>query len=353
MSDGANTLRELLEKGVEAGDFVGYDCIVAKDDEVLARFVGGYRQLVPREEKIDKDPVFDLASLTKPIATASSAMIAVDKGILDLNARVSELIPEAENLAGVRLSHLMSHRSGLPAWVPFYKEARDRKQMIKMLMSVKPDKPPGENEVYSDLGYMIIGLILERAFDKSLKGIARDNVFRPLGMKETSFLPGKALRGRAVATELTDEELPLVGVVHDENARAMGGVSGHAGLFGTARDLFRFCRMLIGEGELKGRRILSKRSLRLMITNQNRKIGGYYGYGWLTKKGDSLFGELCSDLSFAHSGFTGTYVAVDPLRHASAILLTSAVHPKRKEKSINAYRRAVFDLAISIGLNRE
>jgi len=353
MEEQIKKLRELLEVGVSAGDFIGYDCLLSQDDETLVHMSGGYQQLILNKKPIVEKPVFDMASLTKPVATATAAMVAIERHVLKLETEISEIIPEAVNLKGVRICDLMSHRSGLPDCVPLYKDARSREDAIENLMRVKPIRPPNEAEVYSDLGYMLLGLALERTYHKSQRELSRELVFSPLNMNETTFLPSESMKKRAVATELTEDGLPLIGVVHDENARAVGGVAGHAGLFSTAEDLFRFSSMLVGKGEAHGKRLLSEEYLRLMITNQNERIGGHFGYGWVTKKGESIFGALCSNASFGHSGFTGTCIAVDPESRISAILLTSAVHPHRKEKSINPYRREAFDIALRIGTERE
>ena len=331
---------------------MGYDCLIAHDDDVVLRLTGGFSQLVPEKKPMYRKPVFDMASITKPVATATAAMVAIEKGAFGLNTEISEIIHEAANLPRVRMCDLISHRSGLPDGIPLYKTARSRQDVIENLMRVKPTRPPNEAEVYSDLGYMMVGLAMERIFDKSQKEISRDLVFRRLDMKETGFVPDDTLRRRAVATELQADGLPLIGIVHDENARAMGGLAGHAGLFSTTEDLLKLTTMMIEGGEFKGRKFLSEETVRLMTTNQNRAINGNYGYGWVTKRSESMFGELCSDQSFGHTGFTGTCIAVDPQKRISSIFLTSAVHPKRKETSINPYRRAVFDLAIEIGSER-
>jgi len=352
MDEDVKRLHDLLERGVSSGDFVGYDCLIAHDDDVVLHLRGGFSQLVPEKKPMYPRPVFDMASVTKPVATATAAMVAIEKGKFDLNTEIGEIIPEATNLPRVRICDLMSHRSGLPDGIPLHKNARSRQDCIDGLMHVKPTRPPNEAEVYSDLGYMMVGLAMEKVFAKSQKQISRDLVFEPLGMKETSFVPTVALRKRSVATELQADGLPLIGVVHDENARGMGGVAGHAGLFSTADDLLKLSVMMIGGGKTKRRRLLSEETVELMTTNQNKAIGGNYGYGWVTKKSESMFGELCSDKSFGHTGFTGTCVAVDPVKHISSTFLTSAVHPRRKETSINPYRRAVFDLAIKIGSGR-
>jgi CubicO group peptidase (beta-lactamase class C family) len=352
MDEDVRRLRDLLEGGVSAGDFVGYDCLVAHDDDVVLRLIGGFSQLIPERKPMYRKPVFDMASITKPAATATAAMVAIEKGKFGLNTEITDIIPEATNLSRVRICDLMSHRSGLPDGIPLHKNARSRQDCIDGLMRVKPTRPPNEAEVYSDLGYMMVGLAMEKVFDRSQKQISRDLIFRPLGMRKTSFVPSAALRRRAVATELQADGLPLIGVVHDENARAMEGVAGHAGLFSTAEDLLKLSVMMIGEGKIKGKRFLSEETVELMATNQNKAISGNYGYGWVTKRSESMFGERCSNQSFGHTGFTGTCVAVDPVKHISSIFLTSAVHPKRKETSINPYRRAVFDLAIEIGSER-
>ena len=348
MNEHIKGLSVLLDEAVRNGEFAGYDCLIAGRDDVVAHLIGGFSQIVPSREEMDARPVFDLASVTKPVSTATSAMVAVERGALSLDTKVSDLISEAKEVADARLCDLMSHRGGLTGWIPLYKSSKDRSDLIRMLMEVELERPIGEAEVYSDLGYMLIGLMLERAFERPLNKVAQDLVFEPLGMRETCFLPNEELRRRAVATEVMDDGLPLIGTVHDENARAMSGVSGHAGLFGTAEDLLIFARMFMRGGEFDGRRLLSEEGLNLMTKNQNRRIGGHFGYGWVTKKGDSLFGGLCSNSSFGHTGFTGTSLAVDPEKEVCAILLTNAVHPKRKEKSINPYRRAVFDLAVKM-----
>ncbi len=304
--------------------------------------------MVPQKLPMNERCVFDLASLTKPIVTATLIMRAIEKGVLHEEDRITSILPEARLLGSVTISDLLVHRSGLPSWLPLYKSASSKEEMFARLFQVRPESEPRKSEVYSDLGYMILGAAVERLFLGELNHLSHEMIFSRLGMSETCYLPSPELAARAATTEFSEDGSPLVGIVHDENARAMGGISGHAGLFGTAMDLLAFAQMMFDFGKHNGVKLLEEHSALLMTSNMNESVGGHYGYGWVTRKPDSIFPDNCSPESFGHTGFTGTCIEIDRKNEAICILLTNAVHPKRREKSINEYRRRLFELAIEL-----
>lgn len=304
--------------------------------------------MVPQRLPMNEECVFDLASLTKPIVTATLVMTAIEKGLLHEEDKITSILPEAGLLRSVTISDLLVHRSGLPSWLPLYKSSPSKTEILARLFEIKPESVPRKLEVYSDLGYMILGAAVERVFLRDLNHLSHEMIFSRLGMLETCYLPSPELAARAAATELSENGTPLVGIVHDENARAMGGVSGHAGLFSTAADLLVFAQMMLDFGKRKGIRLLEEHSVLAMTSNMNEGIGGHYGHGWVTRKPDNIFPDNCSPESFGHTGFTGTCIGIDRKTEAISILLTNAVHPKRREKSINEYRRRVFELTIEL-----
>jgi CubicO group peptidase (beta-lactamase class C family) len=293
--------------------------------------------------------LYDLASLTKVVATTTLAMILVDEGKLDLDRRVQDFLPEFQGPGkdAVTVRHLLSHSSGLPATAPLYREARGKAEFVARIEAMDLAYPPGSKSVYSDLGIILLGEILERLVGQPLEVLARERVLEPLGMRDTLFLPPARLRPRIAPTEFDPWRGRLIqGEVHDENAYAMGGAAPHAGLFGTAGDLARLAQMLLDGGVLEGRRIVSRETVELFtrragIPDSDRALG------WDTKSAEgSSAGTLFSPRSFGHTGFTGTSIWMDPDRRLYVILLTNRVHPTRENNLIREARPAVADAVV-------
>jgi CubicO group peptidase (beta-lactamase class C family) len=293
--------------------------------------------------------LYDLASLTKVVATTTMAMILVDEGKLDLEQPVQELLPgfQGAGKEAVTVRHLLTHSSGLPALAPLYQEIQGREACVERIQAMDLVYPTGSRSTYSDLGMILLGEILEKAAGQPLDRFVRERVLDPLEMRDTRFLPSPDLRPRIAPTEIDPWRGRLVhGEVHDENAFAMGGVAPHAGLFGTAGDLARFARMLLNGGTLDGHRIVSRRTVDLFtrragIPDSDRALG------WDTKSAEgSSAGTLFSPSSFGHTGYTGTSLWIDPERGLFVILLTNRVHPTRENNLIREVRPAVADAVV-------
>lgn len=298
---------------------------------------------------VTADTLYDLASLTKVVATTTMAMILVDEGKLDLDQPVQRFLPgfQGPGKEAVTVRHLLTHSSGLDATAPLYKERRGKTAFVERIETMDLAYPPGSRSLYSDLGIILLGEILEKVSGQPLEAFARERVFAPLAMRHTMFRPPAELRPQIAPTEFDPWRSRLVqGEVHDENAYAMGGVAPHAGLFSTAGDLARFAQMLLNGGVLDGRRIVSRQTVELFtrkagIPDSDRAIG------WDTKSAEgSSAGTLFSPRSFGHTGFTGTSIWIDPARRLYVILLTNRVHPTRENQLIREARPAVADAVV-------
>ena len=296
-------------------------------DQVLATGVTGHAQEDPAVP-VTAHTVWDLASLTKPIATATSIMILAQEGALHLGQEVGRFLSgESPTLEGITLKHLLTHSSGLKPWEKYHSQNLSREEIVARVRGSERQKPVGEGYAYSDLGYILLGEVVERVSGQPLAEFAQKRIFEPLGMRETRYLPPPEWRGRIAATYCPDRARKLVGEVHDGNCAAMGGVAGHAGLFGTLEDLRTYARMLLREGEGDGGRILSPLAARQMTRNQNRAGLNGHTLGWFTRPNGYLpAGDFLPDDTFGHTGFTGTSLLLSPSLGLAAILLTNRVY---------------------------
>jgi CubicO group peptidase (beta-lactamase class C family) len=315
----------------------------------------------PGAPPVATDTVYDLASLTKVVVTTTLAMRLVDEGSLDLDAPVSAFFPAFRGGAKdrVTLRHLLTHSGGLVWWAPLYQDTRGPAAFLEKIVAMDLAFEPGTKSVYSDLGILLLGDVIERLGKAPLEELARRLVIEPLGMKDTLYRPPPALLSRIAPTENDAwRGRALRGEVHDENAFALGGVAAHAGLFGTAPDLARLARMLLDGGVFEGRRIVSRATVEL-FTGRAGVPGSSRGLGWDTpsdesgrrssepgEPGYSSAGSLLSARSFGHTGFTGTSMWMDPERGIFVILLTNRVHPTRENNAIRAVRARVADAVV-------
>ncbi len=306
-----------------------------------------------RARPMRRDAVFDLASLTKVIATTTAAAILYDRGQLDLDAPVIRYLPEFAGVAGhetVLVRHLLAHSSGLNSRQVLWKQAGDRQGILKLAFSLPLEWPPGERTQYRDYNMIVMGEIVYRISGQRLDDFVARNAFAPLGMKRTRYNPPAKWMSRMPPTEQDDalRHRMVRGVVHDENAFLMGGVSGHAGLFSSARDLAVFSQMYLNGGVYRGKRIISEATVRLFMERQTSPSGTTRALGWDTPGKDSFPGPLASPAAIIHTGFTGTSVYIDPARQAFIILLTNRVHPTRENLRINEARPAIHTAILSI-----
>ena len=228
----------VLEDGLRGGVYPGFTVLVARKGVVAIHRADGYAQLIPERRPMGLNTVFDLASLTKPVCTATLTLKMVEKGVLALETRVCEVLDGWDEgwRSKVTIRHLLTHTSGLPAWIPLYRKCRGKAEYLRAINRVEKAYEPGSKTVYSDLGVMVLGFILEEVSSSTLDTLSRREIFKPLGMTETCFNPSGEVKARAAATEKCPwRGRVVVGEVHDENAYALGVVAGHAGLFSTVR----------------------------------------------------------------------------------------------------------------------
>lgn len=293
---------------------------------------------------VDANTMFDMASVTKVIATTTAAMMLEEEGLLDLDRTIASYLPDfnAPDKAPITMRMAMTHRGGLEAFAPLYRTFRGREQYLEQINTRPLKAAPGTTTIYSDWEMILTQLVLEKAAGIPLDRLADEKIFHPLGMTSTMFNPDSSLRHRIAPTEIDTTRGGLVwGRVHDENADAMGGVAGHAGLFSTARDVAIFAQMLLNGGEYNGVRIVSPATIGRWTAPQVRASSR--ALGWDTPSAMSSAGHFFSPRSFGHTGFTGTSIWIDPTRDLFVILLTNRVNPTRENTRVFALRRAVAD----------
>jgi len=306
--------------------------------------------------RVEADTLYDLASLTKVVATTTMAMILVDRGRLDLDKAVVDFLPDFRGTSPegfrkerVTVRHLLTHSSGVDWWAPLYRDTVGKAEYLARIQAMDLVYEPGTATKYSDLGIILLGEILERVAGEPLAEFVRGRVFEPLGMHDTGFRPDPSLLSSIAPTEIdsTWRHRLLRGEVHDENAFALGGVAPHAGLFSTAPDLARFAQMLANGGVLGHRRIVSRETVELFTRRAELPPGSTRALGWDTRSVEgSSSGHFFSFLSFGHTGFTGTSLWIDPERQLFVLLLTNRVHPSRENTLIREVRPAVADAVV-------
>lgn len=332
----------LIEAAIADGNAPGAVLCVGRTSGVVYLKSYGRRAVRPDPAAMTDDTVFDLASLTKPIATATSIMLLVERGKLSVADKVVQHLPAfaADGKGEATIEHLLLHRAGLIPDTALSDFADGPEPAMRRQLESKKAYEPGAKFVYSDVGYMVLGELLPTLDGRTLDVFARQEIFRPLGMTETGYLPDEAMQRRCAPTEPRDGRW-TPGVVHDPRAFALGGVAGHAGLFGTAADLARYCRMMLALGSLEGTRVLSEATVRAMTEARALPDGTgvrTYGFDVDTPYSSPRGERFAKGVSFGHTGFTGTSLWIDPAADAFVVLLTNAIHPDGKGKVIRLRR---------------
>jgi CubicO group peptidase (beta-lactamase class C family) len=360
-----------MDRAVERGVFPGCVLLVREAERVFYLRAFGSRSIEPERTPMEEGTIFDLSSLTKALATSVAVMLLVRDGKLALDDRVTRFFHNfgVFGKTHVTFRHLLSHCSGLPAWRPYYKEilqgerkggkvnflASDgaKKFVYQQLNRERLEAPPGTKAIYSDLGFMLLGAVIEEVSSGGLDRFCRERIFRPLGLRSTAFVDLTMLRTRRLepitAMIAPTERCPwrkrvLCGEVHDDNAYAMGGVAGHAGLFGSARDIdVLLCRL---EASYSGHdSFVPAEILREFWTRADLVPGSTWALGWDTPASQgSMAGSFFSPSTVGHLGFTGTSVWVDLERGRHVILLSNRVHPGRDNDAIRDFRPVIHDL---------
>ncbi len=379
---------DVIRRFVDDGQIPGAVAVIGTSDVTLPPFAYGAAAWEPVHKELHEETIYDCASLTKVVVTTTLTLMMIDDGHLHLDLPVGRVIPEfvaeaavdphfsdtVQRLTGqyqertcssprwaaesqsrearthITVRHLLTHTAGLSAWRPLYKYPEPGPEGILAALCRSPlESLPGSTVSYSCLGFILLGVLLERLSGTRLDALAHERVFSPLQMVDSGFTPALERHDRIAPTEKVGESL-IHGVVHDENARAMGGVSGNAGLFSTAPDLARFAQMILqrpGEGP----RLLSSSAIASATRNHTSHLDDEpRGLGWLLHSGSgSPGGDLFGPRSFGHTGFTGTSLWLDPDRDLFVVLLTNRVHPSR-DNPAHLDLRPLFHNAVAAAL---
>jgi CubicO group peptidase (beta-lactamase class C family) len=324
----------------------------------------GNKQTYPDVQPMNVNTIFDLASCTKPLATATSVMILVEKGLIGLNDNVASYLPGFLNFGvskdekQIKIIHLLTHTSGLPAYAPVSALEKRSDLALPQVLSMyidtcRRDFEPGSNMKYSCLNYITLQHVVEVVSGKSLRDFCKENIFDVLNMTHTDFNPGEEMKSDCAPTEKQKNGLVLKGVVHDPLARVMnGGISGNAGLFSNANDLGILMAALMNGGEINGKKILSPLTVELMTTlpESLKKFGRTPGWD-MSSAYSGCKGDLFSSSTYCHTGYTGTSIVIDPENDVAVILLTNRVHPI--DKGSVAKLRASVANAVAGSINKK
>lgn len=374
-----STVDEAVTGAVEQGVFPGAVVLVTREGTVLYHRALGWRSLEPERTPLNEETIFDVASLTKPLATTLAFMLLVKEKRVRIDDRVTRFFPNfgVYGKMPITCRHLLSHSSGLPAWRPYHQEITKheakghkigflgtrtaREFVYTELQREKLDAQPGQRAIYSDLGFMLLGAVVEKISNVSLDQYCQEKIFRPLKLQSTGFLDLEMMRRRKLQPIperfAPTERCPwrkriLCGEVHDDNAYAMGGVAGHAGLFSTAGDLNRLvsCLLACYRGESS---FLPSALVREFWTHDDSVPGSTWALGWDAPSAQgSSAGELFSRHAVGHLGFTGTSLWIDLDRRLSVIMLSNRVHPRRDNEKIKAFRPLLHDTIMRVVLEK-
>ena len=337
---------DIVAQGLAEKRMPGCVVCIGRQGKIVLLKAYGNKQLQPSEVPMTTDTVFDMASITKPVATATSIMLLVERGQLKLGQRVAEIIPEfgVNDKESITIFDLLTHQSGLLPDNAIRDYENGREEAIKKICALELQASTGTRFIYSDVNFILLGEIIQRISGKSVHELSKLNIYQPLGMTETGYLPPDELKKRAAPTEQRDDQW-IQGEVHDPRAHLLSGIAGHAGLFSTAQDLAIYAQMMIGGGHYNGTRILAPQTVATM-TRGYKILGGarstmegvppnpsvfLRGLGWDKRSGYSINrGELLTDAAFGHGGFTGTVLWIDPELELFVIFLSNRVHPDGK-----------------------
>jgi CubicO group peptidase (beta-lactamase class C family) len=342
--------------GIREGLYPGAVVVIGRRDSILYSRGYGHFTWNPASRVPDPDStLWDIASITKVVATSASAMRLVDQGKLDLDAPVGRYLPRfaggLKNQVTVRM--LLDHTSGLKSYVPIYRKAgRSRTRMVKLLYAQPLLRAPGDSAEYSDLNMMFLGLLVESVAGTSLDRFAEVQVFNPLGMTETRFRPPARLKRRIAPAGIWRGQ-PVPGDVNDQNAAAFGGVAGHAGVFSTGGDLARFAQVWLRNGLAPAGQWVSPATMRQFLSRGPRS--GTRLLGWdspeLNGEEPSIYGTLITPSAYGHTGFTGTELWIDPAHDLFLVFLTNrAFDPRTRDsvKGLKLVRTELSDAAIRL-----
>ena len=345
-----DSLRTFLLTSITDGAFPGCAIAVGCNNRIVMQEAFGRFTYDAQSKIVQTNSIYDLASVTKVVATTTVAMVLSDRGQLNLDWKVEDIIPDfkGKDKEFVTIWHLLTHTSGLPGWVQFYLTIKGKDRIVQEICRTDLIYQPGNKTIYSDLGMILMQKVLETIAQKPLNLLVNDYITKPLAMTRTFYTPDQQFLNDIVPTEMSDFHNQLIrGFVHDENTYVMGGVSGHAGLFSTVEDLAVFCQMYLNGGIYDHKRILHPNTVDIFTTRQNLVEESTRAIGWDTRSEQgSMAGDYMSMQTYGHSGFTGTTIWIDPQRNIFIVLLTNRVHPTRENQKIRKVRPVVHDFVM-------
>lgn len=325
---------QVVENAISDSAFPGAVLLVYKNGIIIHHKAYGKQTYENNSQAITINTIFDLASLTKVIATTTAAMICYERNLFSVDDPVSKYIPEfaANGKENVTIKNLLLHNSGMPVWKKYYSANNKPEDILQDIYKSKLQFQPGTKTLYSDPGMITLAKVIEKASGKPFDIFCDEEIFKPLKMKNTFFNPDDSLKHRITPTEKDNywRKKLVHGKVHDENAAMLNGVAGHAGLFSTAEDISRLIRLYLENGESDGKKYFNTASLKFFTKKHTDRA-----LGWDIKspKGSSA-GTLFGERSFGHTGFTGTSVWIDPDKNLFVVFLTNRVYPSRENKKI-------------------
>jgi serine-type D-Ala-D-Ala carboxypeptidase len=345
----------VVEQAIRERVFPGATVWIGKHDETIHCAAYGntadasYNGYSP--VSVTLNTLYDLASLTKVIATTSAIMRLVEQGILRLTDTVAMYMSEFgtdRQKASVSIWHLLTHTSGLPGPLPLYKQYQDKENILQAICRQQLLFPPGTQYLYCDIGFILLGEVITLLSSLDMSEYCCQYLFQPLNMMDTLFNPPRDLWHRVAPTEYVEWRGGLVhGCVHDENAWFMGGTAGHAGLFSTIEDMAKFCTMFLNYGKYLEKRIFATSSIVEMTSPHNLNAGEWFGLGW-GMNSPWFMGLLASQEMLGHTGFTGTSIMINLQQDLALVLLSNRVCPTRNGPNINPYRRKLANTLVDL-----
>lgn len=346
-------IEQAFAAAIEKKTFSGAQWVVGRGNQTLYRGAFGSLSYDPEARPVGDFSLFDIASLTKPVATTTLCMLAWQEGRLDLEAQLQDYLPEFRRKEALTVRHLLQHTSGLPAWRPYFEEARGkgwsyeqvREYYLTRIAEEPLEAPPSERRIYSDLGFILLGFLLEEISSRRLEGLFWEKVAQPLGMTHTMYHPlhhpDRVAPQDIAATELCPWRGRLLwGEVHDDNAHVLGGAAGHAGLFGNAADLELFVREILAARHGQGKLLQREAFLTFFDGDIPLKLG----WDTVSPEGSQAGSFFSPKSSIGHLAFTGCSLWVDLADEKYAILLSNRVHPSRDNEAIKEFRPRIHDL---------
>ncbi|MFW5787299.1 MAG: serine hydrolase domain-containing protein [Halanaerobiales bacterium] len=354
MSVDLQMVSELMNKEQKNGTFPGAVLAITDEKKLIYQQAFGFAQIEPQKRVMNKDTIFDLASLTKVVATTISVMHLIEYGKINLWDYLKEYFPNIpEEKEELTIYHLLTHTSGYQAIVRLWDKDMNYEQKIEYILNLPLEANIGKRVEYSDPNFILLGDLVKRVSGKNLNHYFSEYISEKLNMGKTCFNPLQNLsdsKNNFAATEYCDwRERYMIGEVHDENAFSLGGISGHAGLFSTSSDLVNFVQMILNKGTYQGKNVLSSSTIMTMTSCWTENFEQKRGLGWdLIKNYRSSGGVLFSGKAFGHTGFTGTSIWIDPVKKLGVILLSNRVHPSRDNVQIISLRPRLHNLIVNV-----